>query len=183
MLTYGVGTHTNRCRQPMERACTLRKTPSHNVPKYSVINCKRCHANRCYKHILSTYHIHSAQALKAHLTDTTSTRWHNLHQEMKDMYTKNYPQLRAAVRDGSNYALSHRLAYYASNFASTTPLNQAVTLGFYDAPAAGITVVSFPPFPNIATYFCLHSDTIRYSKLPHFAAPGQDMHQSDQLRG
>lgn len=50
------------------------------------------------------------------------------------MYAKNYPRLRVAIRDGLHYPLAHRLAYYASNFAPTAPLNQAVTLGFYDTP-------------------------------------------------
>lgn len=53
---------------------------------------------------------------------------------MKDVYARDYAQLRDAIRDGSDYVLAHRLAYYASNFASITPLNQAVTLGFYDTP-------------------------------------------------
>lgn len=135
-----------------QRACTTRTAPSHSVPKYSVIRCRGCHANRCYKHILSTYHAHSAKALSASLADTTSIRWHNLHQETKDSYTRGYPQLRAAVRSGSSCALSDRLAYYASNFGSATPLNQAVTLGFYDASLDEINTVFVLSFRNAAAH-------------------------------
>jgi hypothetical protein len=73
---------------------------------------------------------------------------------MKDTYTKDYPQLRVAVRDGANYALAHRLAYYASNFASTAPLNQAVTMGFYDTPDTEINTVLVPSFLDTAAYIC-----------------------------
>lgn len=68
---------------------------------------------------------------------------------MKPLYTSNFPELRVAIRDGSEYALSYRLIYYASNFASTTPLNQAVTPGFYDAPGMEIATVLTPIFLHI----------------------------------
>ena len=87
------------------------------------------------------YHVHSVEALKAHLTDTISDKWHNLHQEMKDVYSRGFSQLREAVRGGVTYTQSHRLTYYASNFASTTPANREVVPGFYDTPAAEINAV------------------------------------------
>lgn len=127
-----------------ERACSLHRVPSHRAPKSSVIICLRCHAGRCYKHILSIFHVHSAQALKAHLTDATSTRWHNLHKEMKAKYAEDYPQLKVRIRSGSGYDLAHRLSYYASNFAPIVPLNKAVSLGFYDTPNIETDVVSVP---------------------------------------
>lgn len=141
----------------MERTCSIQLAPSHRVSKFSVINCRGCHANRCYKHILSNYHVHPAQALKADLADPTSTLWHNLHKEMRDTYAKNYPQLRVAVRAGSNYPLVHRLVYYASNFAPTAPLNQAVTVGFYDTPD---NTVSVPSFLDRAMYVCPLTDAV-----------------------
>lgn len=60
------------------------------------------------------------------------------------MYTEDYSQLRIAIRDGLNYALPHRLTYYASNFASVTPLSEAVALGFYDPPDTDINTVTIP---------------------------------------
>jgi len=127
----------------VERSCTIPPSPSHRVPKLSVIFCRRCHANRCYKHILSTFHVHPAQAVKVDLADSTSTLWHNFHKEMRDTYTTNYSTLMVAVRAGSSCPLNHRLAYYAEEFVPTTPLNQAVTLGFYDTPDNTVFVPSF----------------------------------------
>jgi len=87
------------------------------------------------------YNVHSVEALKAHLTDTDSIRWHNCHQEVKDIYSRGFAQLKEAVRDGAIYALSHRLTYYASTFASTTPVSREVAIGFYDTPATEINAV------------------------------------------
>ncbi|KAF9777832.1 hypothetical protein BJ322DRAFT_1114761 [Thelephora terrestris] len=128
--------------QSVDRACSIPPAPSHRVPKSLIINCQGCHANRCYKHVLSTYHIHSAQALRAVRADTTSTLWHNLHKEMKSTYPKNYLQLKAAVKNGLKYPLVNRLAFYASNFAPAAPLNQAVALGFYDMAENGVQEVT-----------------------------------------
>jgi hypothetical protein len=111
-----------------------------------------------------TYHVHSAQALEARAADDTSTRWHRLHKEMKDLYTEVYPQLRTAIRDGSNYPLTHRLTYYASNFGSITPLNQAVVLGFYDSPDTETSTVYIPSFINRTTRPCLLNDTVQVNQ-------------------
>lgn len=93
------------------------------------------------------YNVHSVDALKAHLVDTTSAGWHQLHQDVKATYSREFTQLKEAVRDGAMYTLSHRLTYYSSTFASTTPVNREVTVGFYDTPAAEITTVFvFPVF-------------------------------------
>ncbi|KAF9786226.1 hypothetical protein BJ322DRAFT_1020308 [Thelephora terrestris] len=137
------GIHRNIAEeQSVDRACSIPPAPSHRVPKSLIINCQGCHANRCYKHVLSTYHIHSAQALRAVRADTTSTLWHNLHKEMKSTYPKNYLQLKAAVKNGLKYPLVNRLAFYASNFAPAAPLNQAVALGFYDMAENGVQEVT-----------------------------------------
>ena len=61
---------------------------------------------------------------------------------MRDEYATNYPSLKVTIRDGSIYPLVHRLAYYAANFASITPFNTAVTLGFYDTPNDTVFVPS-----------------------------------------
>jgi hypothetical protein len=74
------------------------------------------------------------QALKAHLADDTSDTWHRLHQEVKGVYAKGLTLLKNAIKKGLMYSLPHRLTYYASNFAPTTPVNREVSIGFYDAP-------------------------------------------------
>jgi hypothetical protein len=103
------------------------------------------------------YNVHSVEALKARLADTTCARWHQLHQEMKDVYARGYAQLRDAVRDGAMYTLSHRLTYYASTFASTTPVSREVIVGFYDTPAAEIIAVFV--FPSGLEICSLNSTT------------------------
>ena len=145
--------HANARPWQEERRCSLSRG-SHAAPKSSVVVCHHCHSSRCYKHILSAWHVHSAQALKAHLADATSTLWHQLHKDMKAEYTKDYPQLKARIRGGFSYALFHRLSYYASRFAPTAPLNQAVSLGFYDMPDAETNVVFIPHF---VVHWCFHS--------------------------
>lgn len=91
---------------------------------------------------------------------------------MKDAYTGDYPQLRVAIRDGSNYPLSHRLTYYASNFASDTPLSQAVALGFYDPPDANINAVSIPSFLNTMIHPCSLKDTVQVDQAPPLRRSG-----------
>ena len=115
-----------------------------------------------------TYHVHSAQALDAHLSDDTSTQWHDLHQEMKDAYAKDYPQLRLAIRGGSQYALPHRLTYYASNFSSVTPLSEAVVPGFYDSPDTGINTVTTP---HLFTWRCDAAHARHHSGRPSSPPP------------
>ena len=103
---------------------------------------------------------------------------------MKDLYTKDFPRLKVAIRDGSNYALSHRLTYYASNFAPATPLNQAVTLGFYDTPDTEIRVASVPSSLHTVIHVrSLRLIPFRQINRPHFAAPCQGVHRLHQSQG
>lgn len=111
--------------------------PSHRVPEFEVVHCHGCHARRCYKHILSTYCIHSSVALAINHVNRSGDTWHGFHQAFKDTYAKDYTQLKVAVKHGIGYPLDRRLAYYASTFASTTPINKAVRLGFYDVVVPG----------------------------------------------
>ena len=64
---------------------------------------------------------------------------------MKDVYHNGFTQLKDAVRDGTIYTLAHRLTYYASTFASTTPVSQEVIVGFYDTPGAEVNTVFVSP--------------------------------------
>lgn len=175
--------HANVCPWQEERKCSLSRG-SHTAPKSSVVVCHHCHSSRCYKHILSVWHVHSAQALRAHLADTTSTLWHQLHKDMKAEYTKDYPQLKARIRGGLGYALVHRLSYYASRFAPMTPLNQAVSLGFYDAPGTEASLV-LPLVLLFTDVFTHPLASCRCIERHHFVAPGRrlrQLHQSPRER-
>jgi hypothetical protein len=103
--------------------------------------------------MLSMHNVHSMQALEAHLVDDTSDEWHRLHQEVKEVYSKGLTQLKNAVRKGIAYTLSHRLTYYASNFASTTPVGREVTVGFYDTPLSSDNTV-FISWSLVLRFIC-----------------------------
>lgn len=170
--------HANIFPWQEERRCSLSRG-SHTAPKFSVVVCHHCHSSRCYKHILSVWHVHSAQALKAHLADTSSTLWHQLHKDMKAEYTKDYPQLKAKIGSGSGYTLTHRLSYYASRFAPTAPLNQAVSLGFYDTPGTETNVV-LPLVPLFTDVFAHPLASCRCIEQHHFVVPGRRLRRSHQ---
>ena len=95
----------------------------------------------------------------------------------------NYSELRMAVRDGSSYARTHRLAYYASNYAPVTPLNQMVTLGFYDTPGATISTVYIPRTSIRQLAFAHLLVLLRSITRRHFAALGRCADQLHQLQG
>lgn len=125
------------------RMCMTRTKPSHRVAEDTVVHCSGCHAKRCYKHILSTYTIHSSLALMVHHVHHSSNTWHCFHQDFKDAYAKEYAKLKMAVKHGMEYPLSHLLAYYASEFVPAAPINKAVKLGFYDIAISSDDGVSF----------------------------------------
>lgn len=101
------------------------------------MNCDGCHAKRCYKHILSTYSIHSSTALIMNIVNRSGGTWHAFHQAFKDTFAKDYTQLKVAVKYGMAYPLDHRIAYYATEFAVAAPVNKAVRPGFYDTVVLG----------------------------------------------
>ena len=161
-----------RVQQSEVRRCTLRTTPSHDAPEFSTISCKLCHSGRCYQHTLKTFTIHSALALKVHLSDKSSKRWHRLHLETKDAYARDFAQLKDAIKNGSSYSPPHRLVHYASNFASATPLSQAVVPGFYDLPDAQLDMVFLHPRNMTPTYL---RTLFRQVQRPRSAALGRSV--------
>lgn len=78
------------------------------------------------------HHVHSSVALDRHLVDKSSTTWHQFHQSAKERYASLVPQLKIAFLSGEHQPLHTRLVYFALNFASATPINQGVSVGFYD---------------------------------------------------
>ena len=138
------------------------------------MNCKGCHANRCYKHILSTYSIHSSTALIAHLADGNSATWHRVHRDIRDEYAKEYPLLKTAIKHGMPYPQRHRLAYYASEFSANTPVNKATRLGFYDAVVLESQDVSSTTFHVLVSLFhriVPAKRALYYRGLPHWLRP------------
>jgi len=118
------GTHLTELQRG--RTCTLRNgRPSHTAPPNSLINCKRCHAAKCFRHTLSGK-VHSSEVLLASAADTDDTTWHRLHQSAR---RRNVPSLQTW---GQPIGMAERLVFFASNFSSTSPLNSETSIGFYD---------------------------------------------------
>ena len=138
--------HLKNYLQGDSRTYTPRIQRSHRVSALSIINCKLCHANRCYKHILSTYNIHLSGALLSSLADITCKGWHALHQTRRDTYGENYAQIKTLIRTGSPASFADRLVYFASNFSPTTPVNSALSPGFYDTTQVSLDLA----FSNIS---------------------------------
>lgn len=108
------------------RTCTLRNgRPSHTVPSNSLINCKMCHAAKCFRHVLRG-NVHSAEVLLANAADPNSTIWHQLHKTARQ---RNVPTLEPWEQP---VGMAERLVFFASNFSSTSPANSETSVGFYD---------------------------------------------------
>ena len=106
--------------------CTLRgKRPSHTAPHNSLINCRRCHAAKCFWHALDG-NVHSSEALLASRADPNNTTWHQLHQAAR---RRDIPSLQTW---GQPVGMAERLVFFASNFSSTSPVNSETSVGFYD---------------------------------------------------
>ena len=115
---------------PMEyqrgRTCTLRGgKPSHVVSSNSLINCKKCHAAKCFRHILEG-NVHSSEALLANAADQDSTIWHKLHKNARQRTIPSHdPQRQSA-------AITEQLVSFSLNFSSISPVNSEMSAGFYD---------------------------------------------------
>ena len=117
------------------RTCSTRKGQqrSHQTHCYALLNCKNCHASKCYEHILSTLNIHSAQAILVYYTtDSPSEAWHKHHVDLRQDYSKSYPRLLSNMLSGNHHPLNHRLAYFAHHFSTADPINKNTLRGFYD---------------------------------------------------
>lgn len=132
--------------QEAKRTCTIRNgQPSHQVDGYALLNCKNCHASKCYQHILSTLNIHSSQAILVYyMTESSSDAWHKYHVELKHSYLESYPQLLSNMVSGSYHPLNHRLTYFALHFTATDPVSRNTERGFYDVDEVVVGGSSHP---------------------------------------
>lgn len=94
------------------------------VSPSSLINCKKCHAAKCFRHILSG-NVHSSEALLASAADSDSTTWHQIHQIARQRSVPSRLQEEPV-------GMAERLVYFASNFSSTLPVGSEASVGFYD---------------------------------------------------
>lgn len=113
------------------KTCTPRRGmsshPSHPV---SLVNCKKCHAAKCFLHILQGS-VHASEALLANAVDSGSAIWHKRHQEARER----------TIRPLKSLPLVHELeapdrrVFFARHFSSASPLEPGMRVGFYDAPS------------------------------------------------
>jgi hypothetical protein len=140
--------------QRAKRACTPRGgQPSHQVDGYALLNCKSCHASKCYQHILSTLNIHSSQAILVYYTtESSSEAWHQHHIDLKHDYSESYPRLLSNMLSGDYHPLNHRLTYFAHRFSAADPVNRNTARGFYDVDEAVVSKLLYPCLtPNVVS--------------------------------
>lgn len=98
---------------------------SHTMSPNALINCKKCHAAKCFRHILNGS-VHSSEALLAVSADSCGTTWHQLHK------TARRRDLPSHWTQGQPVGHAERLVFFALGFLSTSPVNGETSLGFYD---------------------------------------------------
>ena len=108
------------------RTCTPRGGKnSHMMPPDSLINCKKCHAAKCFRHILNGK-VHSSEALLANAADSDSTAWHQLH------LTARHRDVPSRMTQRQPIGIAEQFVFFALNFSSTSPENGETSVGFYD---------------------------------------------------
>lgn len=111
---------------------------SHQAPPDYLVNCKKCHAAKCFAHILGSS-VHASEALLANAADSTGAVWHKRHQEARKRKISPVASLPRIQEFDSLY----RRAFFAQHFSSTSPLEPSMRVGFYDTPLQGSLSVSF----------------------------------------
>ncbi|KAL5532641.1 hypothetical protein ACEPAF_4415 [Sanghuangporus sanghuang] len=122
---------SRRDMQPIY-ACRKGDQTRHNVPAAGAINCKKCHAARCFKHILKCG-FYVADALMLHLSDGTHEAWHSKHAKIskKTWAAKTVDALKAEEMGGP-CDMRVALVLYAERFTSCRPMSNKVKYGWYD---------------------------------------------------
>ena len=108
------------------RTCTPRGgEQSHTITPISLINCKKCHAAKCFQHILNGK-VHCSEALLANAADQDSTIWHQIHQ------TARQRDIQSCGTQAQPLGIAEQLTFFASNFSSVSPIRSETSVGFYD---------------------------------------------------
>lgn len=126
------------------RACTNRSNrmnPSHPIPYSASLNCRGCHASKCFEHILETS-VHSATAILSVDSDATHEIWHQHHKGSKAKYKSTLPGLLKAIRAGTSWDLGDRLVHAATHYPIARPLSENTKMGFYDRRLRMFSAVS-----------------------------------------
>ncbi|KAL5529720.1 hypothetical protein ACEPAG_5705 [Sanghuangporus baumii] len=113
-------------------ACRKGTRTTHDVPAAGAINCKKCHAARCFKHILD-YGFHVADALKLLLSDASHETWHSKHTKIsRKIWAAKTADVLKAEEMGEPCDMRVALVLYAEKFTSCRPTSNKVKYGWYD---------------------------------------------------
>ncbi|KAL5489802.1 hypothetical protein ACEPAI_4634 [Sanghuangporus weigelae] len=113
-------------------ACRKGDQTRHNVPAAGAINCKKCHAARCFKHILKCGS-YVADALMLQLSDGTHEEWHSKHTKTsKKVWAAKTVDALKAEEIGGPCDMRVALVLYAEKFTSCRPMCNKVKYGWYD---------------------------------------------------
>lgn len=90
-----------------------------------MINCRKCHAAKCFSHILQAQ-VHSSEALLANAADSNSNLWHQFHQtaRQRDPVSSDDPMMLLNNAE--------RLVFCAIKFPNGLALGSSTSAGFYD---------------------------------------------------
>ena len=100
---------------------------SHPSSPISLVNCKKCHAAKCFLHILGGF-VHASEAILASAAESGSAVWHKRHQEARAR--KEHPV--AFLLSVCDLNVLERRVFFARHFSSALPLKPGMQLGFYD---------------------------------------------------
>ncbi|KAL5511133.1 hypothetical protein ACEPAH_4348 [Sanghuangporus vaninii] len=113
-------------------ACRQWNQTTHNVPAAGAINCKKCHAARCFKHILKCG-FYVADALMLQLSDGTHEAWHSKHAKFsKKAWAAKTVDALEAEEMGGPCDMRVALVLYSEKFTSRRPMSNKVKYGWYD---------------------------------------------------
>ena len=120
------------------KMCTPRGgKPSHSSPPVSLVNCKKCHAAKCFSHVLGGL-VHTSEALLASTADSGNMVWHKRHQEARERKEHQVASLPLV----HELDVLDRRVFFGQHFSSASPLRSDMQLGFYDTSIQHTTLVS-----------------------------------------
>ncbi|KAF9454665.1 hypothetical protein P691DRAFT_656001 [Macrolepiota fuliginosa MF-IS2] len=145
----------------LSRSCRM-AGDSHPVPADWALNCKKCHAAKCFPHLLEGFRMHSMRALLLQEQDTSHILYHSRHIERFSEYDDSKEALLVAQEEGEVYPdFNVHMVYQSLTFQICQPVNNThASLGWYDR---------LPPKPKNKR--STEADTER-SDTPHSSTSG-----------
>jgi hypothetical protein len=121
----------------MIRQCTTRvaNDPAHPVSTAELANCRKCHAYKCFTHVLHQNGVHAAEALLCLAADKDSATWHARHGGQSGAALASIEsRVRSAEQAGEPCATSDALVVAAILYPTCRPkAGKWVQYGYYDA--------------------------------------------------